>query len=58
MLFRYFLAYIYLEHEKFTIQGDSPPFLNWEKYGLRIIVRQGALSPTECSEIVITAFFG
>ena len=49
---------IYLGHEKFIIQGDSPQFLNWEKYGLRITVPQGALSPTESSEIVITAFFG
>ena len=43
---------------KFIIQGDSPQFLNWEKYGLRIVVPQDTLSPTESSEITITALVG
>ena len=43
---------------KFIIQGNSPRFLNWEKYGLRITVPQDALSPTESSEITITALVG
>ena len=42
----------------FIIQGDSPRFLNWEKYGLRITVPQDVLSPTESSEITITALVG
>ena len=45
-------------HEKFIIQGDSPQPLNWEKYGLKITVPQDALSPTESSEITITALVG
>ena len=43
---------------KFIIQGDSPQFLNWEKYGLRITVPQDTLAPTESSKITITAFVG
>ena len=61
-MFNWYFSYtvhgIYLGHEKFIIQGDSPQFLNWEKYGLRITVPQDALSPTESSEILIIAFFG
>ena len=45
-------------YEKFIIQGNSPQFLNWEKYGLRITVPQDALSSTESSEISITALVG
>ena len=44
--------------EKFVIQGDSPQFLNWEKYGLKITVPQDTLSPTESNEITITALVG
>ena len=43
---------------RFIIQGDRPQFLNWENYGLRIVVPQDALSPTESSEITIAVFVG
>ena len=43
---------------KFIIQGDSPQFLNWEEYGLRIAVPPDTLSPTESSEITITVLVG
>ena len=49
---------IFVGHEKFIIQGGSPQFLNWEKYGLKITVPQDDLSPTESSEITITALVG
>ena len=42
----------------FLIQGDSPQFLNWEEYGLRITVSQGTMSPTETNEIAVTALVG
>ena len=42
----------------FLIQGDSPQFLNWEEYGLRITVSQGTISPTETNEIAVTALVG
>ena len=42
----------------FLIQGDSPQFLNWEDYGLRITVSQGTIFPTETNEIAVTALVG
>ena len=39
----------------FLIQGESPQFLNWEQYGLRIIVPQDTLSPNDTSKVVLTA---
>ena len=42
----------------FLIQGDSPQFLNWEQYGLRIIVPQDTLSPNDTSNVVLTALVG
>ena len=42
----------------FLIQGDSPQILNWEKYGLRITVSQGTLSPTDTCEVSIAALVG
>ena len=42
----------------FLIQGDSPQFFDWEKYGLRITVPQGTVSPTETNEIAVTALVG
>ena len=42
----------------FLIQGDSPQFLNWEEYGLKITVSQGTISPTETNEIAVTALVG
>ena len=42
----------------FLIQGDSPQILNWEQYGLRITVPQGALSPTDTCEVSMAALVG
>ena len=42
----------------FLIQGDSPQILNWEQYGLRITVPQGALSPTDICEVSMAALVG
>ena len=42
----------------FTIQGDSPQFLNWEQYGLRITVHQDTLSSTDTSEVAMAALVG
>ena len=40
------------------IQGDSPQFLNWEQYGLKIIVPQGTLSPADTCKVALTALVG
>ena len=42
----------------FLIQGDSLQFLNWEQYGLRMIVPEGALFPADTSEIALRALVG
>ena len=42
----------------FPIQGDSPQFLNWEQYGLRIIIPEGTLSPTNTCEVAVKAIVG
>ena len=42
----------------FLIQGDSHHILNWEQYGLRIIVPQGTLSPTDTCEVSVAALVG
>ena len=42
----------------FLIQGDSLQTLKWEKYGLRIIVPQGTLSPTDTCEVSVAALVG
>ena len=42
----------------FLIQGDSPQFLDWEEYGLKITVYQDTLSPTETSEVALSALVG
>ena len=46
------------EEKMFLIQGDSIQFFNWEKYGLRITVPEGTLSPTDTSEVVVRALVG
>ena len=42
----------------FLIQGDSPQFLNWEEYGLKITVPQDILAPMETSEVSVAALVG
>ena len=42
----------------FIIQGDSLHFLNWEQYGLKITVPEGALSPADTSEVALRALVG
>ena len=42
----------------FLIQGDSPQFLDWEEYGLKITVSQDTLSPTETCEVALSALVG
>ena len=42
----------------FLIQGDSLQFLNWEQYGLRMIVPEGSLFPADTSEIALRALVG
>ena len=42
----------------FLIQGDSPQFLDWEEYGLKITVSQDTLSPTEICEVALSALVG
>ena len=42
----------------FLIQGDSHQFLNWEQYGLRIIIPECALFPADTSEIALRALVG
>ena len=42
----------------FLIQGDSPQFLEWEEYGLKITVYRDTLSPTETSEVALSALVG
>ena len=42
----------------FLIQGDSPQFLDWEEYGLKITVPKDTLSPTETCEIALSALVG
>lgn len=44
--------------KSFRIHGDSPLFLNWEKYGLRVIVSQGTLSPRDTCKVTLTALVG
>lgn len=42
----------------FVIQADSPPLLDWEIYGIRIKLPQGAIPPTETGTITIKALVG
>ena len=50
---------VYIGGEKmFIIQADSPPLLDWEIYGIRIKLPQGALPPTETGRITIKALVG
>ena len=42
----------------FLIQGNSPQFLNWEQYGLKIIIPEDTLSPINTCEVAVTAMVG
>ena len=42
----------------FKIQNNLPQVLNWEEYGLRITVPEGAISSSETTEVAITALVG
>ena len=42
----------------FKIQNNLPQLLNWEEYGLRIKVPEGAISSSETIEVAITALVG
>ena len=42
----------------FLLQNDSPQLLNWEKYGLRIAIPQGAVQQSDTVEVAITALVG
>ena len=42
----------------FLLQNDSPQLLNWEEYGLRIAIPQGAVQQSDTVEVAITALVG
>ena len=42
----------------FLLQNDSPQLLNWEEYGLRIAIPQGAVQKSDTVEVAITALVG
>ena len=42
----------------FNIQNNLPQLFNWEEYGLRITVPEGAISSSETTEVAITALVG
>ena len=42
----------------FKIQNNLPQLLNWEEYGLRITVPEGAVPTSETIEVAITALVG
>ena len=46
------------EHKLFLLQNDSSQFLNWEEYGLRIAIPQGAVQQSDTVEVAITALVG
>ena len=45
-------------HKLFLLQNDSPQLLNWEEYGLRIAIPQGAVQQSDTVEVAITALVG
>ena len=42
----------------FLLQNDYPQLLNWEEYGLRIAIPQGAVQQSDTVEVAITALVG
>ena len=42
----------------FPLKNDSPQLLNWEEYGLRIAIPQGAVQQSDTVEVAITALVG
>ena len=42
----------------FLLQNESPQLLNWEEYGLRIAIPQGAVQQSDTVEVAITALVG
>ena len=46
------------EKKLFSIQGDKPQLMNWEKYGLRIGVQEESLSSFETVEAAVVALVG
>ena len=42
----------------FLLQNDSPQLINWEEYGLRIAIPQGAVQQSDTVEVAITALVG
>ena len=46
------------EHKLFLLQNDSSQLLNWEEYGLRIAIPQGAVQQSDTVEVAITALVG
>ena len=45
-------------HKLFLLQNDSPQLLNWEEYGLKIAIPQGAVQQSDTVEVAITALVG
>ena len=46
------------EEEIFLVQGNFAQIFNWERYGLRITVLEGTLSPTDTVEVSVSALVG
>ena len=42
----------------FLLQNDSPQLINWEEYGLKITIPQGAVQQSDTVEVAITALVG
>ena len=42
----------------YLLQNDTPKLLNWEEYGLRIAIPQGAMQQSDTVEVAITALVG
>ncbi|XP_019860566.1 PREDICTED: uncharacterized protein LOC109588907 [Amphimedon queenslandica] len=42
----------------FLIHGKSTQSLNWEEYGIRITIPQGAVLPSDTVQVTITALVG
>ena len=40
------------------VQGDKPQLMDWEEYGLRIIVPEGSLLSSETTEVAVIALVG
>ena len=46
------------EKNSFLIHGGSTQSINWEEYGIRITVPQGAVLPSDTVQVTITALVG